>query len=141
MDLHGDATVLANARELFAARVPAALAAVDALEQSATEMQRQQPELDIYFDLAELRGMHYHTGIVFAAYVPGCGQALANGGRYDNVGAVFGRARAATGFATDLKALLGLVPGSTRPVLSACPMSMTPRWLRRSMRCERLARW
>jgi hypothetical protein len=56
------------------------------------------------------RGYHYHTGIVFAAYVPGPGQALANGGRYDNVGAVFGRARAATGFATDLKALLALVP-------------------------------
>ncbi|MEM8661094.1 MAG: ATP phosphoribosyltransferase regulatory subunit, partial [Pseudomonadota bacterium] len=44
------------------------------------------------------------------AYVPGHGQALANGGRYDNVGSVFGRARAATGFATDLKALIELVP-------------------------------
>jgi ATP phosphoribosyltransferase regulatory subunit len=111
VDLHGDETVLANARELFADRAPGAVAAVDALQEVATDIRRQRPGLDIYFDLAELRGYHYHTGIVFAAYVPGHGQALANGGRYDNVGAVFGRARAATGFATDLKALLALVPG------------------------------
>jgi len=110
VDLHGDDSVLANARELFADRAPDALAAVDALQEVATDIRRQRPELGIYFDLAELRGYHYHTGVVFAAYVPGHGQALANGGRYDNVGAVFGRARAATGFATDLKALLQLVP-------------------------------
>jgi ATP phosphoribosyltransferase regulatory subunit len=108
--LHGDDSVLANARDLFAEGAPNALAAVDALQQVATDIRRQRPGLDIYFDLGELRGYHYHTGIVFAAYVPGHGQALANGGRYDNVGAVFGRARAATGFATDLKALLDLVP-------------------------------
>lgn len=111
--LHGDDSVLANARELFADRAPDALAAVDALQEVATDIRRQRPGLDIYFDLAELRGYHYHTGIVFAAYVPGHGQALANGGRYDNVGAVFGRARPATGFATDLKALLQLVPAET----------------------------
>ena len=110
MDLHGDDSVLANARELFADRAVDALAAVDALQEVATDIRRQHPDLDIYFDLAELRGYHYHTGVVFAAYVRGHGQALANGGRYDNVGEVFGRARAATGFATDLKALLQLVP-------------------------------
>ncbi len=113
MDLHGDESVLANARELFADRAPGALAAVDALQEVATDIRRQRPGLDIYFDLAELRGYHYHTGVVFAAYVPGHGQALANGGRYDNVGAVFGRARPATGFATDLKALLALVPAES----------------------------
>ena len=110
VDLHGDQAVLANARELFAERAPGALAAVDALQEVATNILRQRPGLDIYFDLAELRGYHYHTGIVFAVYVSGHGQALANGGRYDNVGAVFGRARPATGFATDLKALLALIP-------------------------------
>ena len=110
VDLHGDEAVLADARELFADRAPAALEAVDALQDVATDVRRQRPELDIYFDLAELRGYHYHTGIVFAAYAPGHGQALANGGRYDDVGAVFGRARAATGFATDLKALMDLLP-------------------------------
>ena len=113
VNLHGDDSVLANARDLFAEGAPGALAAVDALQEVATDIRRQRPGLDIYFDLAELRGYHYHTGIVFAAYVPGHGQALANGGRYDNVGAVFGRARAATGFATDLKALLELVPSDS----------------------------
>ena len=110
VDLHGDETVLADARELFADKVPAALPAVDALQDVATDVLRGRPGLDIYFDLAELRGYHYHTGIVFAAYAPGYGQALANGGRYDDVGGVFGRARPATGFATDLKALMDLMP-------------------------------
>ncbi|MEH6584257.1 MAG: ATP phosphoribosyltransferase regulatory subunit [Halioglobus sp.] len=109
--LHGGEIVLDQARELFADKAPEALAAIDALAQVAADIRRQWPTLDIYFDLAELRGYHYHTGIVFAAYVPGHGSALANGGRYNDVGAVFGRAgRAATGFATDLKALMGLLP-------------------------------
>jgi ATP phosphoribosyltransferase regulatory subunit len=110
--LHGDDAVLASARELLAEKAPAALAAVDALQEVATAIRRQRPDLNIYFDLAELRGYHYHTGIVFAAYVPGHGQALANGGRYNDVGAVFGRARPATGFATDLKALMTLLPAA-----------------------------
>ncbi len=112
VDLHGDETVLANARELFAEAVPNALVAVDALQEVACDIRRQLPDLNIYFDLAELRGYHYHTGLVFAAYVAGSGQALANGGRYNDVGAVFGRARPATGFATDLKALMTMLPTS-----------------------------
>jgi ATP phosphoribosyltransferase regulatory subunit len=110
VDLHGGDNVLADARAMFANSAPGAVAAVDALAGVAAEIRRLHPGLDIYFDLAELRGYHYHTGIVFAAYVRGHGQALANGGRYDNVGKVFGRARPATGFATDLKALLALLP-------------------------------
>jgi ATP phosphoribosyltransferase regulatory subunit len=109
VDLHGDDAVLERARELFAGPVPSALDAIEAVEAVAADIRRQRPDLDIYYDLAELRGYHYHTGIVFAAYVQGHGQALANGGRYNDVGAVFGRARAATGFATDLKALMALV--------------------------------
>ena len=60
------------------------------------------------FDLSELRGYHYHTGIVFTAYVPGRGQGIAFGGRYDDIGSAFGRARPATGFSMDIKTLLGL---------------------------------
>ncbi len=112
VDLHGDEQVLSDARSLFAEAVPDALAGVDALQDVACAIRRQHPELDIYFDLAELRGYHYHTGLVFAAYVAGCGQALANGGRYNDVGAVFGRARPATGFATDLKALMTMLPAA-----------------------------
>ncbi len=116
VDLHGDDSVLARARELFAARAPAALAAIDAVQEVAEDVRRQRPDLSIYFDLAELRGYHYHTGMVFAAYVRGHGQALANGGRYNGVGEVFGRARPATGFATDLKALMDLLPAGEAAV-------------------------
>ncbi|MFT5710565.1 MAG: ATP phosphoribosyltransferase regulatory subunit [Halioglobus sp.] len=108
--LHGPEQVLDEARGLLGHRAPAAIAAIDTLADAAAEIRALHPELNIYFDLSELRGYHYHTGIVFAAYVPGHGQALANGGRYNDVGAVFGRARPATGFATDLKALMNLLP-------------------------------
>ena len=108
--LHSDESILDDARALYAETVPDALVGLDTLQQVARTIRRQRPDLDIYFDLAELRGYHYHTGLVFAAYVPGVGEALANGGRYNDVGAVFGRARPATGFATDLKALMALVP-------------------------------
>jgi len=62
----------------------------------------------LHLDLAELRGYHYQTGIVFAAFVAGHGQEIARGGRYDDIGKVFGRARPATGFSTDLKSLVDL---------------------------------
>ena len=121
IDLHGDADVLSRARDVLGALVPSALDAINTLQSVADAIGQQRPTLNIYFDLAELRGYHYHTGIVFAAYVPGHGQALANGGRYNNVGAVFGRARPATGFATDLKAMMSLLPnaGSASGAISA----------------------
>ncbi len=65
--------------------------------------------INIYFDLSELRGYGYHTGIVFAGYIEGETQCIAKGGRYDDVGEVFGRARSATGFDLDAKSLLGIV--------------------------------
>lgn len=64
-----------------------------------------------------MRGYHYHTGVVFAAFVPGVGQSIAQGGRYDDIGAVFGRARPATGFSTDLKTLVTL--GQRQPAVLA----------------------
>ncbi|MEY3220247.1 MAG: hypothetical protein RIT27_1604 [Pseudomonadota bacterium] len=60
----------------------------------------------LHLDLAELSGYSYHTGLIFAGYVPQHGAALIRGGRYDHVGEAFGRARPATGFSTDLMALL-----------------------------------
>ena len=109
VNLHGDESVLAEAREVFGETVPAALPALDALNEVAVDVKRLRPDIAVYFDLAELRGYHYHTGLVFAAYSPGRGEALANGGRYNDVGEVFGRARPATGFAADLKALMALL--------------------------------
>jgi ATP phosphoribosyltransferase regulatory subunit len=71
------------------------------------------PNVPLHFDLSELRGYHYHSGVVFAAFVPGRGREIAVGGRYDRIGEVFGRARPATGFSADLRTLLQL--GSPSP--------------------------
>jgi ATP phosphoribosyltransferase regulatory subunit len=60
------------------------------------------------FDLAELRGYHYHSGVVFDAYCDGVSGPVARGGRYDEVGKAFGRARPATGFSIDLRSLAGV---------------------------------
>jgi ATP phosphoribosyltransferase regulatory subunit len=83
-------------------------AALDDLLAIADALSLRYPELPLYFDLGELRGYRYHTGVVFAAFVPGVGQSIAQGGRYDDIGADFGRARPATGFSTDLKTLVSL---------------------------------
>ena len=88
--------------------------ALDNLQSVAQQIKACDPAIPLHFDLAELRGYNYHTGVVFAAYVPGRGQAIAQGGRYDDIGQVFGRARPATGFSTDLKTLSDL--GNRRPL-------------------------
>lgn len=67
-------------------------------------------DVDVCFDLSELRGYHYHSGVVFAAYAQGYAGPLALGGRYDEVGKAFGRARPATGFSLDLRGLLSALP-------------------------------
>jgi len=74
----------------------------------ALSINKKLPSLPLYFDLAELRGYQYQTGVVFAAYVSGYGQEIVRGGRYDDIGKVFGRARPATGFSADLKILMAL---------------------------------
>jgi len=78
------------------------------LEAIAEKLAVRFPSLPVSFDLAELRGYHYHTGMVFAAFIPSVGREIARGGRYDNIGEVFGRARPATGFSADLKLLSSL---------------------------------
>ncbi|MFT3931953.1 MAG: ATP phosphoribosyltransferase regulatory subunit [Spongiibacteraceae bacterium] len=106
--LQGDVAILQRAREIFKGAPAEVHAAIDELFAVAECVQARLPAVKLYFDLGELRGYHYHTGLVFAALAPGWGQALANGGRYDHIGEVFGRARPATGFSTDLKALIAL---------------------------------
>jgi ATP phosphoribosyltransferase regulatory subunit len=85
---------------------PAVMAALDQLDTVLAGVQQAFPDVGVYVDLTELRGFRYHTGLVFAVYLEGRGSAVAKGGRYDNIGAVFGRDRPATGFAIDLKALV-----------------------------------
>jgi ATP phosphoribosyltransferase regulatory subunit len=102
--------VLATAEQILAPANDRVQDALATLRQLALAVQSRLPELPIHFDLAELRGYRYHTGVVFAAYVPGRGQAVAKGGRYDEIGQVFGRLRPATGFSVDLRGLLTLTP-------------------------------
>jgi len=115
-ELNGDAGVLAEAKTLLKGSDKSVLAALDYLQQMADLIAQRLPGLAVHFDLAELRGYNYHTGAVFAAFVPGRGSAVAQGGRYDDIGQVFGQARPATGFSTDLKTLLSLSKAKTTQV-------------------------
>lgn len=113
--LTGDAGILDTARELFAGAPAEVELAIDELEQVVNAVRATCPGIRIYLDLCELEGYHYHTGIVFAAYCPDARKALANGGRYDGIGETFGRARPATGFSIDLKALTSLLDDGDEP--------------------------
>jgi ATP phosphoribosyltransferase regulatory subunit len=109
--LYGDcAEVLARARKVLP-DYPEIRAALDDL-QAATE-QIKPLVASVSIDLADLRGYHYHTGMVFAAYHAGSHDAIALGGRYDDLGKSFGRARSATGFSMDLRQLYQLLPAQT----------------------------
>ncbi len=111
-ELYGDKAVLTVA----ARRLPDYLEIKTALnELSAIEEEMNSVVDKIAFDFADLRGYHYHTGIVFAAYVNGCSNAIALGGRYDEIGKAFGRARPATGFSMDLRELSRLVKPKDYP--------------------------
>ena len=102
--LTGGIEVLTKAKELLKGSPKAVLDAIDQLEGIVSSI--ADKTTTVYIDLGEIPGYHYHTGIVFAAYVQGFGKALGNGGRYDHVGEAFGRSRPATGFAIDLKSLV-----------------------------------
>ena len=81
---------------------------------------------EVSIDLAELRGYQYHSGVVFAAYCAGVPNAIARGGRYDEVGKSFGRARPATGFSLDLKELASVAPGTRGAGAILAPMDTDP---------------
>jgi len=103
--LNGGVEVLARARRELP-RLPDITKALDMLEKLAARC--ASPGVEISVDLAELGGFNYESGLVFAAFTPGSPDAIARGGRYDEVGASFGRARPATGFTMDLRQLAGL---------------------------------
>ncbi len=108
-ELNGGLEIISKAHNVLAKADEQVQMALSDIEAIAEKLCHRYPNLPVSFDLAELRGYHYHTGAVFAAFVPEIGREIARGGRYDNIGAVFGRARPATGFSADLKilALLG----------------------------------
>ena len=102
-ELYGGIEILADASSRLPA-LPEITRALDDLRRLANEL----AELPLSFDLADLRGYHYHSGVVFAGYCDDSPSAVALGGRYDSIGARFGRARPATGFSLDLRALARL---------------------------------
>ncbi|MCB1615217.1 MAG: ATP phosphoribosyltransferase regulatory subunit [Pseudomonadales bacterium] len=108
-----DNSVIEQARTILADAPLSVQVAIDNIEQVILYIQQRFPNVQCYVDFAELPGYHYHSGLVFAAYAPGYGEAVANGGRYDDIGAVFGRARPATGFNANLKALIDMGEVST----------------------------
>jgi len=107
-ELHGGNECLQRATDAFANADTAVKDALQYLQQAVLLLKQRIGDIAINFDLSELRGFHYHTGLLFAAYTLGEGQEIARGGRYDDIGQVFGRARPATGFSTDIKTLLNL---------------------------------
>ena len=109
--LYGDLSVLAHAQTVLAAW-PSAIQALKQLQWLASHL-----DVPVTVDLADLRGYAYYSGARFAIYVPGASDALVRGGRYDEVGAVFGRKRPAVGFSLDLKSLVAVVP--RRPLRAA----------------------
>ena len=109
--LNGSTEVLKSARTLLRNAPDSVVQALDETTRLVEAIARDpgaEKDVDIYLDLGELRGYHYHTGVVFAAYTGASLLPLGNGGRYDHVGDAFGRPRSATGFGVDLSLLASL---------------------------------
>jgi len=129
--LYGGPEVLGNARRQLPplAEIETALHELEAIEKALLQAGQS---VDC-FDLAELRGYHYHSGVVFAAYARGRPNAIALGGRYDEVGKAFGRARPATGFTMDLRALAALAPALPQQNRVLAPYAPADRELREAV--------
>ena len=106
VNLHGKQDVLDRARESLKAGGDNIIQSLDYLDQLSGAIKNILPGIEIHFDLAESRGYHYQRGVVFTAFCSSTGAELARGGRYDNIGESFGRARPATGFSADLRQLI-----------------------------------
>jgi ATP phosphoribosyltransferase regulatory subunit len=109
-DLNGDISVLAHAKAVLPP-LPNITKALQDLTVVAEKL--SMLNLQIGFDLSELRGYHYHSGLIFAAYAQNYSGPLALGGRYDEVGVAFGRARPATGFSLDLRGVVTALSTAT----------------------------
>ena len=112
IELYGDEEVLTEAQK--------ALAPLPAVRQALLNLKWLADHLDgvrLSFDLADLRGYSYYTGARFSIYAQGANDALVRGGRYDEVGAVFGRNRPAAGFSLDIKSLVAVL--AARPLRAA----------------------
>lgn len=118
--LNGDQSILKKALQVLPA-TPAIQNALESLVQVCAAL--EDLGVTVSFDLSELRGYHYHSGIVFAVYAQGYKGPLALGGRYDEVGVAFGRARPATGFSLDLRGVVTARPPAKSNMAIFAPAS------------------
>ena len=130
--LYGGDDVLSAARTQLPDR-PLVRAALDQLQWLASHLRGAYPRLKVGFDLSDMSGYAYYSGARFAIYGAGSSDALARGGRYDEVGAVFGRNRPAVGFSLDLKSLAEVAGPSPAPTAIRAPWGEDPA-LRAAMR-------
>ena len=123
--LYGGDEVLEAARTELPPQ-PLVQAALDQLQWLASHLRASYPSLRVGFDLSDMSGHAYYSGARFAIYGTGCSDALARGGRYDEVGAVFGRNRPAVGFSLDLKSLAEVAGPSPAPAAIRAPWGEDP---------------
>jgi ATP phosphoribosyltransferase regulatory subunit len=123
--LYGGNEVLDAARTTLPAREPIGRA-LDDLAWLAAHVARAHPQVRIGFDLADLSGYAYYSGPRFSVYAAGSNAALARGGRYDEVGAVFGRNRPAVGFSLDVKELALAAPNNGAHAAIRAPWNQSP---------------
>jgi ATP phosphoribosyltransferase regulatory subunit len=122
LTLYGGDEVIAEARRLLPGEA-AIVAALDDLEGLAAHARAAHADVAVGYDLADVGGYAYYTGARFAIYAEGSSDAIARGGRYDEVGAIFGRNRPAVGFSLDLKDLAELVRQAPRRAAIRAPWS------------------
>ena len=123
--LYGDASVLDAARRALPER-PAIASALGELKVLADDVRKSHPGVRVGFDLADSSGYAYYSGARFAVYAEGASDAIARGGRYDEVGAIFGRTRPAVGFSLDVKELAMLAPAAAPKMAIRAPWSDDP---------------
>ena len=107
--LSGSDDVLKTAQEKLKDAGKPVLEALQHLENIIQLVTSNFPEIKVNIDLAEMRGYSYHTGIMYTVYLPGRGESIAYGGRYDGIGEAFGNSRPAIGFSADLRTLASLM--------------------------------
>lgn len=127
-ELSGGGEVLERAAGRLSDAAPPVQHALANLRAVADEVTALCPEVPLHIDLGELRGYRYHTGVVFAVFTAGRGNALALGGRYDDIGAAFGRARPATGFSTDLRQVAQTAQATQTAAAADAGDTITARW-------------
>jgi ATP phosphoribosyltransferase regulatory subunit len=122
LDLYGGSEVLDEAHRRLPAR-PGIVAALHDLAWLGRHLQGAHPGIDVGFDLSDMSGYAYYSGVRFSVYAGGSTDALLRGGRYDEVGAVFGRNRPAVGFSLDLRQLSAAMPSAPLRAAIRAPWS------------------